>query len=108
MTVHQIKIKNDDFEPRTLEVKQGDQIHFQLHGRTDLATVQVKQGQPFEGENAFAVGNEGKAKTISKSTIPQTYSFWAMQGLEPHERARHERVPEEQPGTMTGSIIVVP
>jgi plastocyanin len=106
MTVHQIKIKNKMFEPRTLKVKQGDQIQFQLDGRTDQAEVEVTQGQLFEGENKFVVGSEGKAKIISRSISPlspQEYRFSTTPGLAPHEK-----VPQEQTGTMTGSIIVIP
>jgi plastocyanin len=103
MTVHHIKIKNDMFEPRTLTAKLGDQINFQLDGRAESATVRVTQGQLFEGENEFVVGRDGRAKTISRTTSPQTYRFSTTPGLLPNEQ-----VPREQTGTVNGSITVIP
>ncbi len=102
MTVHHIKIKNDMFEPRTLTVKLGDQINFQLEGREESATVHVTQGQLFEGENQFVVSRTGKDKTISRSVRPQEYQFSTTKIIP------REKVPREQTGTMNGTIIVIP
>jgi plastocyanin len=103
MAVHHMKIKKDSFDPRSLTVKQGDQIKFQLHDRADHARVEVSKGQLFEGDNAFVVGFDGCEKTIRTTTTTETYRLSTRMSLSPEELSAYE-----QTGTVNGSIIVIP
>lgn len=103
MAVHQIHIKGEAFEPRTLNVKIGDQIHFQLSGRDEAVKVQVAKGERLDGEAEFVVDKLGTKKTLLDVTVGKTYWFSTQQAISKGELKAHE-----QTGTMNGSITVIP
>lgn len=104
MTVHQIKIKKDVFEPRNLEVRRGDKIQFQLLERPDSAQVSVV-GELFADGNQFEVGVSGKEKIISNTAITDR-RYAITTGMSTAMGEEMKRL--EQSGTVNGSITVMP
>ena len=103
MAVHQMKIKKGEFEPRSLSVKHGDMIQFQLVEREDPAQVSVA-GELFDGENLFEVGPSGKQKAIRGTSGFTTYRV-SMNLSASFEDAS---MADEQSGTVNGTILVIP
>lgn len=102
MAVHQIKIKKGAFEPRSLNVKRGDMIKFQLFEREDPAAVSAV-GELFDGENSFEVGPTGKELAIRGTGGFTTYRLTTNLSV-----SFTEAVPPEQSGTVNGTITVIP
>ncbi|HLL02760.1 MAG TPA: hypothetical protein VK539_19410 [Myxococcaceae bacterium] len=103
MTVHQMKIKKGEFEPRSISVKRGDTIQFQLADREDPAQVNVA-GELFDGENLFEVGPSGKQVAIRSTCGHTTYRISMSLSAFFEEPA----IAEEQSGTVNGTILVIP
>lgn len=103
MAVHQIYIKKDAFEPSLLKIRSGDQVIFQLSGRTDESVkVWVASGELLDGEAEFTVGKSGTPKTLVAHE-EKTYQIRTMQYVPPDELKV-----SEQTGTVGGKIIVMP
>jgi plastocyanin len=104
MAVHTIKINKGAFEPRSLNVKRGDKIQFQLMDRDDPAQVKVA-GELFEDENQFEVGSSSKEKAIRGTSGFTTYRLTTNLSLAYNEDPALAR---EQSGTVNGTITVIP
>ena len=98
-----MKIKKGEFEPRSISVKRGDTIQFQLSDREDPAKVNVA-GELFDGENLFEVGLSGKQVAIRSTCGFTTYRISMSLSAFFEEPA----IAEEQSGTVNGTILVIP
>jgi plastocyanin len=103
MVMHQMKIKKGEFEPRSLSVKRGDTIQFQLADREDSAHVSVA-GELFDGENRFEVGPGGKQQAIRGNCGVATYRVSMTLSASFEEPVMEQ----EQSGTVNGTILVIP
>src|SRR5262245_5183116 len=104
MATKYINIEQGELDPSSVTVYPGDDVVFQMSGRTDIVTVAFSPDTPFSVSQFQLNGGVAQQASQDKTVVTQTtkdYPFKVYPGTS--VPPRHWQDPEP-PGTLSGDI----